>query len=75
MWVASGNSLLFALQTENLISLFMEIPFVSVYKVVDSVTQQVRNGTYKTQTATTGRQPVQFFFFFSELNISALSSI
>ena len=38
-------------------SFFMEIPFVPFYKVADSVTQQIRNFPYKTQTATTGTRP------------------
>ena len=59
MWVVWGNCLLFALQTENLTSLFKEIPFTSFYKVADSVTQQIRICLYKTQMATTGtRSPL-----------------
>ena len=60
MWMAWGNCLLFvlfALQTENLTSLFMEIPLVSFYTVADSVTQQIRNCPYKTLKATTGTRP------------------
>ena len=38
-------------------SIFMEIPFVSFYKVADSVMQQIHNCPYKTQTATTATRP------------------
>ena len=57
MWVASGNCLLVALQTENLTSLFYGDSFISFYKVADSVTKQIRNYRYKTQTAITGTRP------------------
>ena len=35
----------------------MKIHFVSFYEVADSVTQQIHNCPYKTQTATTGTRP------------------
>ena len=51
----------------------MEIPFVCFYKIADSVTQQIRNCPYKTQTATTGRQPVllEWMKFWIDLKIYA----
>ena len=58
MWVGWGNCLLFLPYRQRIYPVFfMEIPFVSFYKIADSVMQQICNCPYKTQTATTGARP------------------
>ena len=46
----------------------MGVSFVTVYKMAEPVAQQMRNCVCKTQTATTGRQPVQSHNVGSTLN-------
>ena len=57
MWVTWGNYLLFALQTENLTSLFYGDSFCFLLQSCRLCDQQIRNCPYKTQTATTGTRP------------------
>ena len=51
-------------------SFFVGVSFVSFYKQAKSVSQQMRNCVCKTQTATTGRQPVTISFLDNEQDLS-----
>ena len=46
-----GLGKLFTKLTGNFTSLFVEIPFVSFYKMVESVTQQIRDARKKQKCA------------------------